>query len=215
MPRPIPTTVAHFTHLDNLARIAADGLQCDTAAQDGLCITGVGEPSIKARRRQRRVRVEPGGVVADYVPFYFAARSPMLFSIRAGGVPSFTGDSRDIVYLMSTVERLQAAGLSLVFTDRNAVLELARHSREVSDLDTLIDWKLMRATYWADTDDDPDRKERRMAECLAHRAVPWSAFTNIAAFDKARAARASQILASVAVDRFRSPPIDVRPEFYF
>jgi hypothetical protein len=212
LPRPIPTRVAHFTHLDNLARIAVGGLRCDNAAWDGPSITEVGEPSIKARRRQRRVRVEPGGVVADYVPFYFAARSPMLYLINAGGVSSFSGDSHDIVYLMSTIEQLQAAGLSLVFTDRNAVLELAQHSAQVEDLDTLVDWKLMGATYWANTDDDPDRKERRMAECLAHRAVPWSAFARIAVFDEARRIRVRQILDSVAID---SPPIDVRPEFYF
>lgn len=212
MPRPVPTTVAHFTHLDNLACIAVDGLRCDNAAQAGLCVTEVGEPSIKSRRRQRRVRVEPGGVVADYVPFYFAPRSPMLYLIHAGGVPSFTGDSHDIVYLMSTVEELQAAGLSLVFTDRNAVLELARHSAQVSDLDTLVDWELMGARYWADTDDDPDRKERRMAECLVHRVVPWSAVTSIAVFDQARRARASRVLDKVAAE---SPPIDVRPGFYF
>lgn len=212
MARPVPTTVAHFTHLDNLARIAVEGLQCDRAARDRLCITEVGEPSIKARRRERQVRVEPGGVVADYVPFYFASRSPMLYLINAGGVPSFTGDSHDVVYLMSTVAELQAAGLSLVFTDRNAALELARHTAQVSDLDTLVDWKLMRARYWADTDDDPDRKERRMAECLVHQAVPWSAITGIAAFDEGRKARAGQILDSVAAG---SPPINVRPEFYF
>jgi len=212
LPRPIPATVAHFTHLDNLARIAVEGLQCDSGAPGGPCITEVGEPSIKARRRRRRVRVEPGGVVADYVPFYFAARSPMLFAIHAGGVPSFVGDSHDVVYLMSTVENLQEAGLSLVFTDRNAVLELARHSAQVSDLDTLVDWELMRARYWADTDADPDRKERRMAECLVHLGVPWSAVTNIAVFDDARAARARQILDSLAVD---GTPISVRPDFYF
>jgi hypothetical protein len=56
------------------------------------------------------------------------------------------------------------------------VLELARRSAEESDLDALVDWELMRATYWADTDDDPDRKERRTAECLVHRAVPWVSF---------------------------------------
>lgn len=158
------------------------------------------------------MRAEPGGVVADYVPFYFASRSPMLYSIHAGGVPSFTGDSHDIVYLMSTVEQLRSAGLSLVFTDRNAVLELALHSAQVSDLDTLVDWELMRATYWADTDADPDRKERRMAECLVHRSVPWSAVTSIAVFDEARRARTGQILDSLAVD---NPPIRVSPKFYF
>ena len=212
MVRPVPTTVAHFTHIDNLARIAVEGLRCDSDARDRHCVTEVGEPSIKARRRGRRVKVEPGGAVADYVPFYFAPRSPMLYLINAGGVPSFTGDSHDVVYLMSTVEKLHAAGVLLVFTDRNAALEVAKHSPHMPDLDAFVDWELMRARYWENIDDDPDRKERRMAECLAHRAVPWSAFTAIAVFDEAREARTRQILDSVAVD---GPPINVRPEFYF
>jgi hypothetical protein len=51
-----------------------------------------------------------------------------------------------------------------------------------------------------------------MAECLAHRAVPWSAFTGVAVFDEARAGRVRKILDRITV---RHPPIDVRPEFYF
>ena len=44
--------------------------------------TEVGQPDIKLKRRHRVVPIDPGGVVADYVPFYFAARSPMLGSIH-------------------------------------------------------------------------------------------------------------------------------------
>lgn len=211
MPRPVPTTVAHFTHLDNVARIAVEGLRCDSESS-GLLVTEVGEPSIKAQRRERLVKVEPGGVVADYVPFYFAARSPMLYSIHAGGVPSFSGDSHDVVYLMTTVEALQGAGLRLIFTDRNAVLERARHSAEVSDLDELVDWDLMTATSWASTDSDPGRKQRRMAECLVHRHVPWSVFTRLAVFDSVREARLRKVLENAGVE---APSISVTPGYYF
>jgi hypothetical protein len=40
-------------HLDNLGRIAIDGVRCDSdALGGGLCVTEVGEPAIKLRRRQ-------------------------------------------------------------------------------------------------------------------------------------------------------------------
>lgn len=213
MSRPVPTEIFHFTHLDNLARVAQLGLRCDTQATDHqLLITECGEPSIKDKRRRRTVTVGGGGVVANYVPFYFAPCSPMLYSIQAGNVPSFNGDSHDLVYLASTVEGLVEQGVPLVFTDRNAVTAFARHTTDVDDLDTLVDWRLMRARYWANTLDDPDRKERRMAECLAHLHVPWTAIKQIAVFDDVRKVHVERILDSVAVPQ---PPIVVRPGYYF
>lgn len=72
MARPLPTKVMHFTHIENLPSIVADGLVGDTAAQaPGVLKVEVGEPSIKEARRRRQVDIPPGGVVADYVPFYF------------------------------------------------------------------------------------------------------------------------------------------------
>jgi hypothetical protein len=41
----------------------------------------VGDPQIKERCRNRAVNTGPGGTIGDYVPFYFAPRSPMLYRI--------------------------------------------------------------------------------------------------------------------------------------
>jgi len=46
------TDVYHFTHVDNLAGIIADGLVCDTDIDDALT-REVGNRDIKARRRGR------------------------------------------------------------------------------------------------------------------------------------------------------------------
>lgn len=213
MPRPIPTTVCHFTHLEHLATIVEHGLLSDTRAQnDGHLTSEAGEPRIKARRSRQHVTAGPGGVVADYVPFYFRSRSPMLFSIQRGNVPSFSGDAHDLVYLITSVEDLLRQELTLVYTDRNAALAVSSHSDHLDDLDELIDWEVMDSPYWANTDEDPDRKERRMAECLVHGRVPWTAFTSIAVFDKARERRVREILDSLEGPH---PPVRVVPRAYF
>ena len=73
------------------------------------------------------------------------------------------------------------------------------------------DWDLMRAKYWGNTDEEPDRRERRMAECLVHGRVPWDAFTEVVARTETCAASARDTLASLG----KSTPVAVRPSWYF
>jgi hypothetical protein len=80
MGRPTPSWLYHFTHVDHVESIVRDGLVCDTTAQaSGQLAHEVGNREVKERRRARVVDTAPGGVVADYVPFYFTARSLMLY----------------------------------------------------------------------------------------------------------------------------------------
>jgi hypothetical protein len=202
----------HFTHVSHLAAIAQVGRLSDSAAQAAPSFTmEVGNVGIKEQRRRRTVPVPPGGVVADYAPFYFAPRSPMMSAIANGKVPTYRRTCDELVYLVSSVERVMELQLPAIFTDRNAVLRIARFSTDPVDLDAMIDWELMEAVYWNNTDDEPDRRERRMAECLVHDRVPWSAFLGVATNDEARAHEARTALASAGATAY----VAVRPAWYF
>ncbi|MGH3321613.1 MAG: type II toxin-antitoxin system toxin DNA ADP-ribosyl transferase DarT [Streptosporangiaceae bacterium] len=212
MRRPIPTPVMHFTHVDHLPSIIRRGLLADATAHASRVVTvEVGHKEIKQRRSARVVPVAPGGVVADYAPFYFAARSPMLYVIAKGGVPTYSGSCDDLIYLATTVERLLELTLRPVFTDRNAAKGYAAFTSEPAELDDLVDWALMKARMWTDTEDEPDRKERRMAECLVHRRVPWEAFDEIVTRTPACARRVQRALATVGP----SVQVVVRRGWYF
>ena len=81
------TRVFHFTHIDNLSTIVREGLHCDSTVKgSGLLQQEVSNQDIKSMRRAREVPIPPGGVVADYVPFYFAPRSPMMYAIHMRNV---------------------------------------------------------------------------------------------------------------------------------
>lgn len=212
MARAVPTQVAHFTHLDQLAAIAEQGLLSETVAISADARrTEVGNPEIKATRRRRLVPIPPGGVVADYAPFYFAPRSPMMYAIHRGRVVTYSGGCEELAYLVTSVERLTALGLRMVFTDRNAVLDAATFRSDPADLDALVDWPLMRATMWANTESEPDRRERRMAECLVYSQVPWAAFTEVAV--KSAGSRRKALAALLKAQP--QLPITVRPSWYF
>jgi hypothetical protein len=212
MPRPIPTPIIHFTPVEHLASIVNHGLVADSAVHEaGKLVTEIGSTGIKDRRTRRQVRISPYGVVADYVPFYFAPCSPMMSAIHHGRVPEYQVGCGMLVYLVTTVEMLRSLGLTLLATDRNAVLDLALFSNDDSKLGTLIDWDLMQAKYWNNTSEEPDRRERRMAECLAHNRVPWQAFNEVVAKSEACATTARATLASLGV----TTPVVVRPSWYF
>lgn len=115
------------------------------------------------------------------------------------------------MYLVSTVERLRSLGLATLFTDRNAVLAVAEFVADLPRLDDAVDWELMTATMWKNTPEQPDRRERRMAECLIHERVPWEAFTEVVARTRACAVTARAALTTVGT----STPVVVRPDWYF
>lgn len=214
MARPVPTLLFHFTRVEHLATIIASGLHCDRRAQaEGLLSIEVGNREVKSLRSARGVSVHPGGVVADYVPFYFAPRSPMLYVIDRGGVASYSDGTDRIIYLATTLERLAELGLDPVLSDRNAALRVAAFHRwrDGEPEDSFIDWPLMKATMWNSDADHPDRMERRMAECLVHGTVPWEAIQFVGAKSQTVLDEVNAVLARTAA----APSVGVRPRWYF
>lgn len=210
MTRPTPTWVTHFTHIDHLGTIIREGLLADTVASGGLLQREAGNPSIKAARRRLSVPIHPYGVVADYAPFYFAPRSPMMSAIVHGRVPEFGTDVTGLMFLVTTTQALVAAEHEVLFTDRNARLEYAEFRPE-SACEGLVDWALMKETWWYDTLEYPDRSERRMAECLVHSGVPFELFHQIGVHGEAQAATVRDVLAAHG----RTTPVYVRSDWYF
>ena len=211
MTRPVPTLVCHFTDEANLPGIVTNGLLADTAVGDNLQ-REAGKPGIEARRRERAVPVgRYQGFVGDYVPFYFAPRSPMMYVISRGQVPEYGSDLASLVYLVSSVEQLFDLGHEPVFTRRNAVLANAEFIHDVGKLDDHVDWPLMNAHMWNDTDEDTDRKARRMAECLVHGRVDWAAFHEIGVFDDAARTRLARTLTTLNADT----PVVVHRDWYY
>lgn len=211
MRRPVPTKVFHFTHMEHLPRIVERGLVSDKIAEREMVVTReVGNRGIKEARRSPAVPVAPGGVVADYVPFYFAARSPMMYAIHKGGVPEYTEGIDPLVYLVSDIDGLIQTGHDVVTTDRNAAIRFAAFATGLQGLNDDVDWQLMQQTMWNNTPEEPDRRERRMAECLVHDAVRWEAFTEIHVRTEARRGQARKLLKATP-----APPVHVTPTMYF
>ncbi|MBF0284635.1 MAG: DUF4433 domain-containing protein [Magnetococcales bacterium] len=190
----------HITHARNLTGMIQSGrLWSDQQRIDqGFAHVNIGYSDIKERRRSRHVPLPDGGFVGQYVPFYFAPRSPILFTIHKGKVTGYSDGQTGIVYLRSTIGKALESNRPYCFTDGHAEMGVTRFSRDLDQLESLIDWTLLKAKYWNDTVEDSDRKRRRQAEFLVFDYFPWGSLIEIGAMNEDAAEEARNILEGVA-----------------
>lgn len=221
MPAPSPESVRlfHITDYTNLAAICGAGALLAKNASSAARVTykNIAYQGAQGKRANKQLPDPPGGTIHDFVPFYFAPRSPMLSAIHNGRVAGCT-NQEPIVHLETTVAAAIQGGRPYVFFDRNATLDYSESFTQLGDLDKIA-WGLFTepprldgfCKYFQSVPAKPDRLERRMAEFLVKDRVALSAFTRIGVVNKAMAERVDAILASAGVT-LRS---EVRPDWYF
>jgi hypothetical protein len=208
--------IFHFTHVDNLAAIrSSDALRCDVVAREGMTRTEVGDPDIKDSRRRRAIPIEPHGRVGEYVPFYFAPRSPMMFRIACDcrdNVPDrYSGGDKPLAYLVTSVGTAITEGATWVATDGNAATATTEFTSDLNHMARIVDWPLMKADWWNSTPEDPDRQRRRQAEFLVYGELPLRAIRWVAVHSDERASQVGRIL----MDHALGQRIIVRPNWYY
>jgi hypothetical protein len=135
----------------------------------------------------------------------------MLYAANGNFVQGYTEGQRPIVHLVSTAETIAAAGLRFAFTDGHAEMAVSEFFDDLTQIPTVIDWDIMRAKFWNDTADQPDRKRKRQAEFLVHDFVPWALVQRIGVLDERIKDEVEQVLATVT----HKPPVDVNPRWYY
>jgi hypothetical protein len=206
------TPIFHITHIRCIdSIIAAGGLWSPNhrpaTSQPPVVISHL---NIQSRRAKRAVPAGPGGVLHDYAPFYFGARSPMLYANHAGKVTTNPDGQAAIAYLVSCVEDVLEEELPWVFTDGHADVSLTTFYDDLSRLADL-DWEAIRAMYWADTPECPDRKRLKQAEFLVHRFFPMKLVREVAVLND----QARKSVGRSLIGHGLQIPLVVRPEWYY
>ena len=223
MPVPNPVRLFHITAIANLAAICGKGslLSKNLGELVGIDYQNIAHQGAQGARAVRAAPNPPGGTLHDYVPFYFAPRSPMLRAIEGGKVFGCPWRQADIVHMETTVERVTTGGNQFVFFDRNATLPYSQPFTNLGQLD-VVAWELLMETpqldgfckYWHDrpsVDKYADRMERRLAEFLVKDSVPLTRFVRLGVIDEQRANEVRAILAQAGVDL----PVEVKYDWYF
>jgi hypothetical protein len=220
---PNPVRLFHITAIANLPDICASGalLSKNLGASAGIAYQNIAYQGAQGARSVKPAPNPPGGVVHDYVPFYFAPRSPMLLAIDSGRVADCPCKQHDIVHFETTVDRVTAGDVPFVFYDRNATLLWCKAYTDLGRLDAVA-WELLTemprldgfCKYWNTDSSNPryaDRMERRQAEFLVKDRVPLERVVRLGVIDNQRAEEVGAILVQHGLEL----PIEVKHEWYF
>jgi hypothetical protein len=171
----------HITPIQNLSKIISSQeiKSKNRLLRQSISHVNIAYEGIQDRRARTQVPLAMGGVLHDYVPFYFAPRSPMLFTINKGNVPNYQAGQTPILHLVSNAFDIEEIDCSYVFTDGHATMAYTEFYEDLDALPHEIDWEIMEDKYWRDTDEDGDRKRRRQAEFLVYDFLPWELINHI------------------------------------
>lgn len=191
----------HFTHIANLPGIIQNGLLADNFIAP---INYINSGSQEIKNNRKKKIITSGRYVGDYVPFYFAPCSPMMYRQKRNGLI----DNNSIIYLVADAIHLTNR-YEWCCSDTNAAKFNANFFNTWEDMLRNIDWDVMNLTYWQNTPDDPNRKDRRMAEFLAYKAINFIDFCEIATYNDA--------ITNAIIAQYGSciPYIETRSDWYF
>ncbi|MBE9200263.1 MULTISPECIES: DUF4433 domain-containing protein [unclassified Nodularia (in: cyanobacteria)] len=211
----MPTPIYHITHMNNLNSILKSGglMANSRLKQETIKYLDIAHGHIQDRRSMTRVPCGAGGTLHDYVPFYFAPRSPMLYANYRKSVDKYSGGQTPILHLVSSAEAVDTGGLSFVGADGHAAMAYTGFFDQLVYLyaDNVIDWEIMEAKYWADTEEDGDRTRRRQAEFLVHQFFPWGLIQEIGVINSTIQTQVKEILQNFNIQT----PIRVYSEWYY
>jgi len=169
------TEAFYLTPLDNLDSILTNGLLPQTEVnRRGLVHSDISEHTVQVRRDQRDLRSD--GISShglhDFVPLYFARRTPMSSRRR--------DHNSDLCILVINVAKVCLAADELLFSNGNAGAHNSEIFSNPAELEENLPLQVIKASYWPEF---PDGRLRRQAELLVHATVPTPAIRFIEIVD--------------------------------
>jgi hypothetical protein len=167
----IPKYIFRMVHWQNVEYILSHGMCCRGHEKEDQNYINIGMRSLIADRHEHPIPIEGKGNLGEYVPFYFAGHSPMLYLIRDGKSGVERRPQEDIVFILCKYETIKEEGMSFLFTDRNAKIAVANFYEDETDFDKL-DWESIKTRNWASDNSNLSRRDLKQAEFLIHQHVP-------------------------------------------
>jgi len=154
-----------MTHIENIPHILQNGITHTTSEYANPDFVPIGDGSLITTRN--KFILNNGTRLGEYIPFYFGVRTPMLYVVQNGFNMVAPTSAENIVYCVSSVQKIIDLQLDFVFTDGHAVDGFSSQYTvaDIQNIDTILDKNAINAKYWKD-ENDLDKKRRKEAEFL-------------------------------------------------
>lgn len=173
----VNTAVYRMTHIENIQHILEFGITQKKSVNSNPNFVKIGDLSLIDNRDNKIVIVDNGNFLnlnsksiklGDFIPFYFGIKMPMLYIMQIGGnfVEKAT-KPEDIIYLVSSIDKIIKAGLDFYFSDGHGTNNYTSfyEKSKIDILNEIIDWNSIKAQYWAGNE-NLDIKRKKQAEFL-------------------------------------------------
>lgn len=160
-----------MVHWQNIPHILKYGLCSRTHENADPNFINIGHEQLIIDRDQHKIDLEGKGLLGEYIPFYFAGHSPMLYLIMNGFQGVQKRPQEDLVFLVCKIAEISQSGVDYFFTDRNAKMKLAKPYTDLADLDRL-NWGCIYTREWKNTEENYQKRDLKQAEFLVKHHLP-------------------------------------------
>lgn len=201
------TYLFRLTHIKNIPHIVKHGITHYKSKNANSKFVPIGDKSLIQTRNNHFIQT--GMKLGDYIPFYFAKRTPMLYVVQNGFNNVGPISAEKIVYCVSSVERILELNLEFIFTNGHAksIFSSFYDHKDINRLNEVIDWDAIAKKYWLD-ESDLDLKRRKEAEFLISGDIPIEAILGYVVYNK----NAENQLLNLGIDQNM---IHVDSNYYF
>ena len=199
--------VYHFTSAHNLASVLEHGLLC-TNLKKGKNIThvDVANSGIQGRRSKMLVPGAGGKCVHDYVPFYFAQKTPMQLAV----LNKKNVDQEFIIYFAVPISVMESR-CGVYFTDASANTEdpPTFYPGHASENLNRLNWAAIDSAKWKYSD---EARHQKMAELLIPDSVSLDEIEYIVVWNQSIGAEVKKMFESKGL---KSPRIEYNNWHYY
>lgn len=196
-----------ITHVENIPHILQNGITHYTSANANPNFIPIDDGSLIATRKD--FTLNNGRRLGEYIPFYFGGRTPMLYVVQNGFNMVAPTPAENIVYCVSSIQKIIDFKLDFVFTDGHAVDKFSSQysAADIQNIDAIIDKNAIKAKYWKD-ENDLDRKRRKEAEFLVLGDIDQDAILGYLVYNNNSKTKVINFGAN-------SENVHIKPDFYF
>lgn len=196
-----------MTHIENIPHILQYGITHSDSPNANPSYVPIGDDSLISTRN--KFLLNNGRRLGEYIPFYFSTRTPMLYKIQKNNNSIKTVIAENIVYCVSSVQKIVNLGLDFLFTDGQANSGLSSQFTisDIGNIDNILDKKAIKVKYWKD-ENDLDRKRRKEAEFLVSGDIDKKAILGYVVFNE----KAKNTMVGFGLQENQ---IHINPNYYF